>query len=132
MNTGTLYLPKQPLADARCRSHCAVRRPRPINPDGADAPQGRGYNICQTTSRILRPLILAIAFSAVGPSLAIADIVNINPIKDNTLYSSIPQRATRVMPLAITSSPARQLWANFAEACLPSTSLEIFRQAQRF
>jgi hypothetical protein len=90
MNTGTLYLPKQPLADARCRSHCAVRRPRPINPDGADAPQGRGYNICQTTSRILRPLILAIAFSAVGPSLAIADIVNINPIKDNTLYEFDP------------------------------------------
>jgi hypothetical protein len=90
MNTGTPYLPKPPLADARCRSHCALRRPRPINPDGADAPQGRGYNICQTASKILCPLLLAIAFSAAGPSLAIADIININPIKDNTLYEFDP------------------------------------------
>jgi hypothetical protein len=39
-----------------------------------------------TFRKILRPLVIAIMLGGIGPSLAIADIININPIKDNTLY----------------------------------------------
>jgi hypothetical protein len=39
---------------------------------------------------ILVPLIFATALGGIGPRLAIADIVNINPSKDNTLYEYVP------------------------------------------
>src|SRR5438034_1584521 len=35
------------------------------------------------------PLILAVILAGIGPSLAVADIVNINPSKDNTLYEYV-------------------------------------------
>jgi hypothetical protein len=41
-------------------------------------------------TKILLPLAIATALGAVGPELAIADIVNITPIKDNTLYEYDP------------------------------------------
>ncbi len=41
-------------------------------------------------AKILLPLFIAITLGGIGPSLAIADIININPIKDNTLYEYDP------------------------------------------
>src|SRR6266403_2396035 len=43
-----------------------------------------------TFPRLLVLLILATALGGIGPRLAIADIVNINPSKDNTLYEYVP------------------------------------------
>src|SRR3954468_23313688 len=41
-------------------------------------------------ARILLPLVVATTLGAIGPSVAMADIININPIKDNTLYEYNP------------------------------------------
>jgi hypothetical protein len=40
--------------------------------------------------KILLPLVIAAALAGTAPSLAIADVININPIKDNTLYEYDP------------------------------------------
>jgi hypothetical protein len=40
--------------------------------------------------KIILPLVIAAALGAIGPSLASAAIININPIKDNTLYEFDP------------------------------------------
>jgi hypothetical protein len=40
--------------------------------------------------KILLPFVIATVLGGIGPSLAIADIININPIKDNTLYEYDP------------------------------------------
>jgi hypothetical protein len=40
--------------------------------------------------KILLPLVIATALGGIAPRLAIADIININPIKDNTLYEFDP------------------------------------------
>jgi hypothetical protein len=40
--------------------------------------------------KILLPLVIATALGGIAPSLAIADIINLNPIKDNTLYEFDP------------------------------------------
>ena len=40
--------------------------------------------------KILLPFVIAIGLCAIGPSLAIAQLANINPIKDNTLYEYDP------------------------------------------
>jgi hypothetical protein len=40
--------------------------------------------------KILLPLVIAAALDGIAPSLAIADVININPIKDNTLYEYDP------------------------------------------
>ena len=41
-------------------------------------------------AKILLPLVIATTLGAIGPSVAIADIINISPIKDNTLYEYDP------------------------------------------
>ena len=41
-------------------------------------------------SKILLQLVIATTLGAIGPSLVIADVVNINPSKDNTLYEFVP------------------------------------------
>src|SRR5437660_7077831 len=41
-------------------------------------------------AKILLPLVIATTLGAIRPSVAIADIININPIKDNTLYEFVP------------------------------------------
>jgi hypothetical protein len=40
--------------------------------------------------KVLLPHVIATTLAVIGPSLAIADIININPIKDNTLYEFDP------------------------------------------
>src|SRR5919201_4053943 len=40
--------------------------------------------------RILLSLVITTMLGSIGPSVAIADIININPIKDNTLYDYDP------------------------------------------
>jgi len=40
--------------------------------------------------KILLQFIITIGLCAIGPSLAIAQLANINPIKDNTLYQYVP------------------------------------------
>ena len=40
--------------------------------------------------KILLPFVIATILSGIGPSLAIAQLANINPIKDNTLYEYDP------------------------------------------
>ena len=46
-------------------------------------------------SKIVRALAITTALGCIGPSLAIADIININPIKDNTLYEYDPADGDR-------------------------------------
>ena len=41
--------------------------------------------------KILLPLLIATGLGSIAPSVAIADIVNINPSKDNTLYEFVPE-----------------------------------------
>jgi len=41
-------------------------------------------------SKILLQLVIAATLGGIGPSLVIADVVNINPSKDNTLYEFVP------------------------------------------
>src|SRR5512133_2698627 len=41
-------------------------------------------------AKILLPLFIAITLGGIGPGLAIAQLANINPIKDNTLYQYVP------------------------------------------
>jgi hypothetical protein len=43
-----------------------------------------------TFRKILLPLVIATVLGGISPSLAIADIINISPSKDNTLYEFIP------------------------------------------
>jgi hypothetical protein len=95
MNTETVQLLNGPLANTRPCSHGAARRPTPITRNKTNAPQRRGYIVGQTTSKILRALTLAIAVVGIGPSLAIAQLANINPIKDNTLYQYVPADGDR-------------------------------------
>src|SRR5438046_10543083 len=40
--------------------------------------------------KIILPLVIATALSGIGPGLASATIINIHPIKDNTLYEFDP------------------------------------------
>jgi hypothetical protein len=41
-------------------------------------------------AKILLPLVIATSLGGIGPGLAIADVININPVKDNTLYEYDP------------------------------------------
>jgi len=41
-------------------------------------------------AKILLPFVIATTLGVISPSLAIADVININPIKDNTLYEYDP------------------------------------------
>ena len=41
-------------------------------------------------AKILLPLVIATTLGCIGPSSAIAQLANINPIKDNTLYHYVP------------------------------------------
>ena len=41
-------------------------------------------------AKILLPFVIVTTLGVIGPSLAIADVININPIKDNTLYEYDP------------------------------------------
>jgi hypothetical protein len=51
--------------------------------------------------KILLPLVIASALGGIAPSLAIADIININPIKDNTLYEFVPADGDRSNALGL-------------------------------
>jgi len=42
------------------------------------------------TCKILLPFVIATALVGIGPNLAIAQLANINPVKDNTLYEYDP------------------------------------------
>src|SRR4029453_9222198 len=43
-----------------------------------------------TFRKIVLPFVIATMLCGIGPSLAIAQLANINPIKDNTLYEYDP------------------------------------------
>src|SRR5438876_4302476 len=45
--------------------------------------------------KIILPLVIATALSSIGPGLASATIINIHPIKDNTLYEFDPAEGDR-------------------------------------
>src|SRR5438874_4566854 len=45
--------------------------------------------------KIILPLVIATALSGIGPGLASATIINIHPIKDNTLYEFDPAEGDR-------------------------------------
>ena len=62
-----------------------IQRSPSLYVDGAGPPSAREQRI----SKLLLALIL-VALLGGAPSLAIADIININPIKDNTLYEYDP------------------------------------------
>ena len=62
-----------------------IQRSPSLYVDGAGPPSAREQRI----SKLLLALIL-VALLGGAPSLAIADIININPIKDNTLYEYVP------------------------------------------
>jgi hypothetical protein len=51
--------------------------------------------------KILLPLVIAIGLGGIAPSVAIADIININPSKDNTLYEFVPADGDRSNALGL-------------------------------
>jgi hypothetical protein len=81
MNTQSINLPKNHLAmvvaASLCRGALALL---------SAAARRHSAVATATTSKILLPLVIATAFVGIGPSSAIAQLANINPIKDNTLY----------------------------------------------
>jgi hypothetical protein len=81
MNTQSINLPKNHLAKVVAASLC--RGALALLPAAA-----RRHNVVATAtnSKILLPLVIAVALVGAGPSSAIAQLANINPIKDNTLY----------------------------------------------
>jgi hypothetical protein len=81
MNTQSINLPKSHLAKLVAASLC--RGALELLPAAA-----RRHNAVATatTSKILLPLVIAAALVGAGPSSAIAQLANINPMKDNTLY----------------------------------------------
>src|ERR1044072_1894072 len=46
-------------------------------------------------------LMLAVAVGGIAPSFAIADVININPVKDNTLYEYVPADGDRSNALGL-------------------------------
>jgi hypothetical protein len=64
--------------------------------DGAGPPSARAQRI----SKLLLALIL-LALLGGAPSLAIADIINISPTKDNTLYEFVPADGDRSNALGV-------------------------------
>src|SRR6266403_748028 len=87
MNIQSLNLAKSHFTNPknRLRAGRLQRSPSPYL-DGAGPPSARRE---QRTSKLLLALILA-ALLGGAPSLAIAQLANINPIKDNTLYQYVP------------------------------------------
>jgi hypothetical protein len=69
------------VAASLCRGALALLHPAPRRHSAV----GTG-----TTCKVLLPFVIATALGGIGPSLAMADIININPIKDNTLYQYVP------------------------------------------
>src|SRR5436190_17970433 len=88
MNIQPLTLTKNP--ENGLRGGHLQRSPSPYL-DGAGPPSARHE---QRTSKLLLALILVALLGGV-PSVAIADIININPIKDNTLYEFVPADGDR-------------------------------------
>jgi hypothetical protein len=59
------------------------------------APRRHSAVATATSSKILLPLVIATTFGGSGPSLAVADIINISPCRDNTLYEYVPADGDR-------------------------------------
>jgi hypothetical protein len=86
MNTQPLDLTKSHLTNPENGLRAGhLQRSPSLYLDGAGPPSARE----QRTSKLLLALILA-ALLGGAPRLASADIININPIKDNTLYEFVP------------------------------------------
>ena len=85
MNTQSINLPKSHLARVVAASLC-----RGAMALLSAAPRRHSAVATATSSKILLPLVIAGMLGGIGPSLAIADVININPIKDNTLYQYVP------------------------------------------
>jgi hypothetical protein len=97
MNIQSLNLAKSHFTNPknRLRAGRLQRSPSPYL-DGAGPPSARE----QRTSKLLLALIL-VALLGGAPSLAIADIININPVKDNTLYEFVPADGDRSNALGL-------------------------------
>jgi hypothetical protein len=54
-----------------------------------------------TFRKILFPFVIAAMLGGIAPSLAIAQLANINPIKDNTLYEFVPADGDRSNALGL-------------------------------
>jgi len=54
-----------------------------------------------TFRKILFPFVIAAMLGGIAPSLAIAQLANINPIKDNTLYEFVPEDGDRSNALGL-------------------------------
>src|ERR1044072_2179437 len=54
-----------------------------------------------TIPRSCLALIHAVALGGIAPSFAIADVININPVKDNTLYEYVPADGDRSNALGL-------------------------------
>ena len=96
MNTQSINLPKSHLtrvvAASLCRGAMALL---------SAAPRRHSAVATATSSKILLPLVIAGMLGGIGPSLAIAQLANINPIKDNTLYQYVPADGDRSNALGI-------------------------------
>ena len=91
MNTRSLNLTKSHFTNPENGLRAGrLQRSPSLYVDGAGPPSARAQRI----SKLLRPLIL-VALLGGTPSLAIADIININPSKDNTLYEFVPADGDR-------------------------------------
>ena len=97
MNIQSLNLAKSHFTNPknRLRAGRLQRSPSPYL-DGAGPPSAREQRTC----KLLLALILA-ALLGGAPSLAIAQLANINPIKDNTLYEFVPVDGDRSNALGL-------------------------------
>ena len=66
-----------------------VERDRPARRTGRTARRSV-RTLSRTGSKTLLTLGLVAIFGAIGPSFAMAQLANINPVKDNTLYEYVP------------------------------------------
>src|SRR5580704_10185674 len=96
MNTQSINLPKSHLARVVAASLC-----RGATALLSAAPRRHSAVATATSSKILLPLVIAGMLGGIGPSLAIAQLANINPIKDNTLYQYVPADGDRSNALGI-------------------------------
>jgi len=91
MNTQGVNFPKthriNAVAASLCRGALALLHPAARR----HPPRRAGFAVATgMTCKILLPFVIATALVGIGPNLAIAQLANINPVKDNTLYEYDP------------------------------------------
>jgi hypothetical protein len=77
------------------------RRPKPVRGAFASFPRPSQRHPPRRASFVVATALIATALGAISPRSASADIININPIKDNTLYEFVPADGDRSNALGL-------------------------------